>query len=214
MEKKARDTAAQSGLLALGSELADLIDTSEVDTQLKGKLKSSAGSAAKAVGHGTEALLAGTEGGSGGVSEGDYVASVGGGGGISKHQVALVKQSLFKEDAEGNIVAAGATGNAKRERSGNVRSEEEITLTFDRNKGSLYSIYNRERRKKPGLKGKIVLELTISPEGVVTDARIVSSELDDPSLERRLLARVKMFKFEQSTVEPVTVVFPVEFLPS
>jgi len=85
---------------------------------------------------------------------------------------------------------------------------------FDQHKGSLYSIYNRERRKKPGLKGKIVLELTISPEGKVTAARIVSSELNDPSLERRLLARVKMFKFQEKSVEPVTVVFPVEFLPS
>ena len=50
------------------------------------------------------------------------------------------------------------------------RSEEEIALVFDRNKGAIYSIYTRALRDKPDLQGKLVLELTISPQGEITQA--------------------------------------------
>ena len=42
--------------------------------------------------------------------------------------------------------------------------------------------------------------MTIAPSGDVTDVRLVSSELGDPELERKLVARVKMFKFETKDV--------------
>ena len=207
-EKDARDKASKSGLLALGSELADLIDTSDVSQQVGSKVKKSSASAKKAAGVNADIITAGATKGSGGVNTSDYVAGVSTTQ-IDAREVALVKQSLFKGDYVEEEDKEGSS-----ERTGNVRAEEELNIVFDQNKGQLYSIYNRERRKKPGLKGKVVLELTISPEGKVTSVRIKSSELNDPKLERRLMARIKQFKFEAKDVEPVTVTFPIEFLPS
>ncbi len=206
-EKKARDKAEKSGLLALTSELADLMDTSDVSALLGAKTKKRSASALKTASVSNEILTSGANQGSGGVNTSDYVGSVGSTK-LSQREVALVNQSLLK----GDDVESDAPST--KERRGNVRTEEEVTIVFDQNKGKLYSIYNRERRKKPGLKGLLVLEVTISPKGRVTKVRIASSELNDPSLERRIVARVKQFKFKPKEVEPVTVTFPIEFLPS
>ncbi|VUD66092.1 hypothetical protein TDB9533_03502 [Thalassocella blandensis] len=208
-EQKAREKAANTGLLALGSELADLIDTSDVNEMVGSKIKKTSGDAKKVAGVDSKILTADAGKGSGGVNTGDYAAGVSGAQ-LSQRDVALVKQSLLK----GDQVEKAKTSSGSGERTGNVRSEEEVTIVFDQNKSQLYQIYNRERRKKPGLKGKIVLEITIAPDGSVTNVRIASSELNDPALERRLIARVKQFKFGQKSVEPVTVTFPIEFLPS
>lgn len=208
-EKKARDTASQSGLLALTGELADLMDTSSVDAMVGAKTRKASGSAKASAGVSSDVLTADASKGSGGVNTADYVASGAAATQLSQREVALVKQSLTKSER-----VEGDASDDAYERSGNVRTEEEVTIVFDQNKGQLFSIYNRERRKKPGLKGKLVLEITIAPDGSVTKVKIASSELKDPSLERRIVARVKGFKFDAKAVEPVTVTFPIEFLPS
>ena len=41
----------------------------------------------------------------------------------------------------------------------------------------------------------MVLEFTVAPSGEVTACRVVSSELDDPELERKIVARVKLIRF-------------------
>jgi len=125
----------------------------------------------------------------------------------------LVRQSLFSKEVD-DKVSKSSGSNSSREANGSRRAEEEITLVFDQNKGSLYSIYNRERRKDPGLQGKIVLEITISPEGKVVSVTIVSSELNNPKLERSLLSRIKLFKFSTGKTKPMTVRYPIEFLPA
>ncbi len=211
-QKKAREKAADTGLLALGNELADLMDTSDVSAMVGGKVKSSSASAAKATKHNKALLMADASKGSGGVNSSEYTTRVGKTK-LSNREVTQVKQSLLSSGA----IAKGRNRDAERKsksRSGGVRAEEDITIVFDQNKSKLYSIYSRARRKNPGLKGKIVLSITISPAGSVTKVKIISSELKDPKLERRLLARIKLFKFGAKKVEPVTVTYPIEFLPS
>ena len=94
------------------------------------------------------------------------------------------------------------------------RSEEEIALVFDRNKGAIYALYTRALRDKPELQGKVVLELTIAPDGSITTCEVVSSELNDPELERKLVARVKSFRFEAKDVGTITVTKPIDFFPA
>ena len=101
----------------------------------------------------------------------------------------------------------GSSGKASR-------SLEEIKLVFERNKGSIYAIYNRALREDPGLQGKVVLELKISPSGTLSDCRIVSSELKSPELEAKLLARIRQFDFGAKDVDQMIVSWPVDFLPS
>ena len=82
---------------------------------------------------------------------------------------------------------------------------------FDKNKGAIFALYNRALRNDPSLEGKLVLRLTIAPNGSVTFCEVVSSELNDVELERKLVQRVKLFRFEAKDVEPITTTKPIDF---
>jgi len=101
----------------------------------------------------------------------------------------------------------GSSGKASR-------SREEIELVFDKNKGAIFALYNRALRRDPSLEGKLVLRLTIAPDGSVTMCEIVSSELGDEELERKLVQRVKLFRFEAKDVEAITTTKPIDFFPA
>jgi TonB family protein len=111
---------------------------------------------------------------------------------------------------------AKAVTTAKKQSAGGVgkRSADEIERVFQKNKGSIFNLYNRALRKNPSLAGQVVVELTISPGGQVTAVNILSSELGDETLERKLVLRIKKFKFAKSNVAEITVTYPIEFLPS
>ena len=87
-------------------------------------------------------------------------------------------------------------------------------MIFDRNKGAIYSIYNRALRQNPTLQGKVVLQLTITPSGKVSRCTVVSSELDDAALGDKIAQRVKLFDFGAEDVNEVTITYPIDFLPA
>ena len=203
----AREKAEKSGLLALGSELADLIDTSDVSAMVSGDVSKTSSAAEQAAGHDSSVLTAGAGQGSGGVDAAGYGVTVAGTQ-LSERERAQLRQVILAGGA------AAAVEEESAERGANLRAEEEVTMVFDQNKSKLYSVYNRARRKNPGLKGKVVLEIVIEPNGKVANVRIISSELNDPTFESSLIARIKMFNFGDSNTETLTVTYPIEFLPS
>jgi TonB family protein len=87
-------------------------------------------------------------------------------------------------------------------------------MVFDRNKGAIYALYTRALRDNPNLQGKVVLELTIGADGSVLKCEVVSSELKDPELERKLVARIKLFQFQAKDVGTITVTKPIDFFPA
>ena len=132
-----------------------------------------------------------------------------GGSGIGGRETTQVESPV-----EGFAEAGGAaqrTGSSDRA----SRSREEIERVFDANKGRIYTLYNRALRENPALQGKVVLRLTIAPDGRVTFCEIVSSELNDPELERGLVQRVLQFQFEaRGDVESITTTKPIDFFPA
>ena len=204
-EEKAREKAEKSGLLALNNELADLMDTAAINAMVGGKISKSSSAAKKASSLDTKQLTANAGQGSGGISSDQYTTAISSTR-LSNREKLQIRQTL--------VASAGTDKSGNSRSASNLRAEEDITIVFDQNKSKLYSIYNRERRQNPGLKGKIVLEITIAPSGKVTAVRIISSELNSKSLEDRLLSRIKMFNFGQRPVETIKVTYPIEFLPS
>lgn len=206
VQKKARKKAESSGLLALNNELADLMDTSSI-TSMVGKKVKQGSSALKAAKVDTKVLTSNASKGSGGVGKDKYATNV------SRTVLSQAEKVAFRESMLTNGKLKGKTHKSTR-RGDNVRSEEDVIYVMDQNKSKLHQIYRRARRADPGLKGKIVLEITIAPSGKVTKVRIKSSQLNNPKLESRLVARIKRFDFGAGSVEEVTVTFPIEFLPS
>ncbi|WP_160152663.1 AgmX/PglI C-terminal domain-containing protein [Microbulbifer sp. ALW1] len=98
---------------------------------------------------------------------------------------------------------------------GPSRTDEEIQIVFDRYKAALYRIYNRELRNNPALQGKMVLRITILPDGAVSVAQVESSDMDSPALNSKIVARVKRFNFgEKAGVPTITILYPIDFLPA
>jgi periplasmic protein TonB len=111
----------------------------------------------------------------------------------------------------------GASGQAATRAGGSgkaSRSADEIALVFTKNKGAIDAMYARALRDNPALQGKVVLELTIAPSGEITAARIVSSDLNDKEFESKLLARIRLFKFDARDVAALTATKPIDFFPA
>lgn len=144
---------------------------------------------------------------SGGINTANMSRNTGGSGiaGRSTTRVASAVAGIGQN--AGGARRDGVSGKASR-------SREEIELVFDRNKGAIFALYNRALRRDPSLEGKLVLRLTIAPNGEVTACEIVSSELGDTELEAKLVQRVKLFRFEARDVEPITTTKPIDFFPA
>lgn len=203
-QKDARDKVKDMGMLKHLSELSDLVET-PVSSQLKTKIKKS-DDAKVAAGHDVKVLTAGASDGSGGVNSAKY-ATTAGSSTLSAAELATANALL--EESNSVFSEEPSDGGSR----GRIRSEEEIILVIDRHKSKLQKIYNRARRKNPSLKGMLVLEITILPNGVVSSVKIVSSELNDPKLERSMMARIKKLDFGAKDVDSATVRYPIEFLP-
>lgn len=202
---EARKKAQQSGLLKFKDELADL--RQNMDLTPLGQTKNLQGAVGQDS-HAERSLIASKVGsGSAGITTANSSRGFGtGAGSLTGHDTTAVSS---------NIAAAAAAGNVSRGGSGKPsRSEEEIALVFDANKGAIYALYGRALRDQPDLQGKLVLEFTISPAGEVTECHVVSSELHDPDLEKKIVARVKLFRFAARDVATITTTKPIEFVPT
>lgn len=199
----ARQKAQQSGLLAARDALSDLRDNPEVARLNKKRLTSKGSEAVRKTQR--SVLTSDVATGSGGINTAKLSRDTGG--------QALVGRSTTKVVApEGT--STGAQGGGSRKARKPARTIEEIQVVFDRNKGAVFALYNRALRRNPALEGKVVLRLTIEPSGNVTACEVVSSTLDSPRLESRLISRVKLFNFGAKDVERVTITYPIDFLPA
>jgi len=199
-----RKKAAESGLLALSDQLAELRALEVEPAAPAQTLNTGAGEKTRV----DRALLTARTGeGSGGIAVSKASSGFGGGAtALAGHATAKVESSVAAAPAN-DVQRTGRSSQASRTR-------EEVELVFDRNKSAIYALYARALRDNPALQGKVVLEVTIAPSGEVTDCRIVSSDLGDAELERKLVARVRMFRFEARDVAPMTTTKPIEFFPA
>ncbi len=201
---EARKHAQQSGLLKFQDQLADL--RQNVDLTPLGQTKNLQGAVGQDS-HAERSLIASKVGaGSAGITTANASRGFGSGAGsLTGHETTAVSSNLAV--GRPDSVTHGGSGKPSR-------SEEEIALVFDRNKGAIYALYGRALRDQPDLQGKLVLEFTISPAGDVTECHVVSSELKDPELESKIVARVKLFHFEAKDVATITTTKPIEFVPT
>jgi len=200
-----RKKAAASGLLAMSDQLAELRDL-DVRTNVDARsLNAGAGERTRVD---RSILTAKVGAGSGGIAVGEASKGFGGGStGLKGHATAKVSSVTTEAGAASEAQRSGKSAKA-------ARTREEIELVFDKNKSAIYALYSRALRENPALQGKVVLEVTIAPTGEVTECHVISSDLGDAELERKLVARVKMFRFEDRDVATMTTTKPIEFFPA
>ncbi len=198
--EQARKKASSAGLLALQDSLADLREQ-DVDTLKGGRRLSNSG--AKAAETKRALITAKVGAGSRGINTAAMSRDAGSTR-LAARTATEVKSSIVKTSLKKDPRTSRSAG----------RSQEDIQIVFDKNKGSIFNIYNRALRKDPSLSGKVVFQLTIAPSGQVTAITMVSSDLGDAALERKLLARIKLINFGAKPVDAVTLTYPIDFLPA
>jgi len=200
-----RVKASKSGLMANIDELAALRDQNDLDKFAKDQTKTRDPGDVSTV---QRSILTSKAGGtSGGITTSALSSGLAAGSGSLNG----IRTSQVRDPT----LAAGNGGTTRPGGSGKAsRSAEEVALVFDHAKGAIYALYTRALRENPAMQGKVVVELSIAPSGDVTAARIVSSELNDAEFEAKLLARIRLFKFEPKDVAPMTTNKPIEFFPS
>jgi len=203
---QARKEAQQSGLLRLQDQLADLREQMDTPPQQTRNLTGAVGADTKA----ERSLIASKAG----TASAGIVTTSAASRGFGSGAGALT--GVETTSVNSRVAAIGTPGTASRTGSSGkaMRSNEEVELEIDRNKGAIYALYARALRENPALQGKLVLEFTISPAGEVTACRVVSSELKDPELERRIVARFRLIRFAAKDVETMTTTKPIEFFPA
>jgi protein TonB len=205
-ERQRARLKAQKQLNQVKDELADLrevMDLTPLETKnLSGSVNADA--------HAERSLITSKIGvGSGGITSANASRGFGtGAGSLTGHDTTAVTSGIVRSGLNSRGPArSGGGGKA-------ARSREEIELVFDRNKGRIYSLYARALRDNAELQGKLVLEFTIAPTGEVIMCRIVSSELRDADLERKIIALVRQFRFDSKDVDAVTTTKPIDFFPA
>jgi TonB family protein len=204
LEAVAREQA-QAALLPFTEDLAALADSDVLETVADNRpLTASVGQAER----NERSMITSKVGtASGGINTASMSRNTGGSGLAGRNVTTVESPVESVGEAGGSARRTGTSGKASR-------SREEIELVFDKNKGAIFALYNRALRMDPTLEGKLVLRLTIAPSGEVTACEIVSSELGDEDLERKLVQRIMLFRFDAKDVEPVTTTKPIDFFPA
>ncbi|RPI62710.1 MAG: energy transducer TonB [Lysobacterales bacterium] len=204
---QARERARSAGVLQFASQLSALRTNADVTAdRLERTGTVGAGTEAAAVNE-RSVITSRVGTASGGINTASLSRNTGGGG-LGGRTTTVVESPV-----EGFGEAGGAAQRSGASDKGS-RSREEIERVFDANKGRIFTLYNRALRANPALQGKVVLRLTIAADGRVTFCEIVSSELNDPELERGLVQRVLQFQFEaRDDVEAITTTKPIDFFP-
>ena len=199
--EQARRVAAVSGVLAFQDALADMRDSVDVDSL--GDTGMSRGEANAATVE--RSIIAGAaRGGSGGIQTSNLSQDTGG--------PALSGRETTKVET---TIAANAADHGDSNVSANLggRSDESIRRVMDRNKGAIFAIYNRALRKDPTLAGKLVFDMEIDASGAISALTLISSELADDALTKKILARIRMIRFDAENVVATRVNYSFDFLP-
>lgn len=209
----ARQQAAAAGLMQLREQLAAMSDRSLVAVNQPQALitgtRSQSGS--------SPVLAAATSSGGAAGTAARGVAGQGSAGDLGARRTGQVQSSTLgtgSGSGSGTARGAGADGLGAAGRGG--RGLEDIQLGFDRSKSSLNAIFSRAARETTGMgAGRIVVSLTIAPDGSVTRCELVSSSFSNPALEQKLLGRIRQMNFGAKDVPPFSYTnYPIDYLPT
>lgn len=220
--KGARKKAERAGVLAFKNSFSDLMDETPIaklgtEARLS---KESPRVAGQAVAQRSLVAMQAKGGTSGGIGLAKFSRNVGSGNGNG-----LGGSGIGKGGSRGNgagfdtvesaIANIEEAGRPLSDGPGPGRTDEEIQIVFDRYKATLYRIYNRQLRKDPTLRGKILLRISIETDGSVSLCKVESTDLASDELVAKIVARIKRFNFGLKEDVPVlTILYPIDFLPA
>jgi hypothetical protein len=212
--KPPEPNVGRAGILAFKEQFASLAQDQNASRLGSDARYAAADEVGQASSH--SVLTTNTPGSSGGIDAGSLSRNVGGGGGRGGGGGGMGGPGVQVARAKSSIAGIGGGDRPKAHSGpGASRTDEEIQIVFDRYKSAFYRDYNRALRSNPTLQGKMVLRLTIEPDGAVSMCQLQSTDMDAPDLGTLVVNRVKTINFgPKDGVQAVTIVYPIDFLPA
>ncbi len=198
--EQARKLAAVSGVLAFQDALADMRDSLDVDSLNQTQVSRGQAEAVKVE---RSIITSSATTASGGIQTAQLSRDTGGPALSGRETTRLESTIASKYQGEADGASAKMGG----------RSDESIRRVMDKYKGVIFAVYNRALRKDATLRGKLVFEMVIQASGAVTELKLLSSELANDALVRKLLARIRMIGFGVEDVITTRVNYSFDFLP-
>ena len=153
-------------------------------------------------GDGTGGGAGGGQGGGYGTGNGNGVGT-GSGGGVGNGSGGGV----------GDGVGSGR-GSAGAQASGSgYRSNESLLAVVRRYAAGIQFCYDNELRKKPGLRGKLVVSMVVLANGSVSEATIVEDTLNSPAVRDCALAQIRAWQFPAIPSGTTSFKTPFVFTP-
>jgi len=204
-QQKKRDVAEEQGLTAISSQLNSLRQSLDLTKLQKKNVSNSKGgtvrSASKTV-LGQDSLTQKSEG----IVVDDSL--------MKNDNIALAMHESTKLDGFIDDGApASDSANFYSDLQGQ-RSDESIRRVIEAGKSKASMFYLRALRDNPSLAGTFVFELVIEANGSISNLKLVSSELNAPVLEEKILDAVRKLNFGAEDVSPRTLKYKFNFLPS
>lgn len=95
-------------------------------------------------------------------------------------------------DRQGGFVVSAVSEVANEDGNKNQsRNPDEVSAVINTHNSAIQYCYQRELKRNPDLRGKIVIRFTIAPNGRVSEAKILSSTVNNQRVERCVLNRVR-----------------------
>ncbi|UAL44976.1 AgmX/PglI C-terminal domain-containing protein [Shewanella inventionis] len=202
----AKEKASTSGLAAMKDELFSMREAFDVQPAAQRKLEQTTSQEVKV----KRDLLAGAANKQTDSLAKSTISQTVSSGSLSGNETQQIR--LAKEEV---LASQGAVAEKSSQASqGGQRSEAALRRTLEANKSRLYSLYNRALRKDPFLKGKVMFEIVIQPNGSISKVSIKSSELNDAKLERQLTLVLRSITFPAESVAVMTTIWAIDFFPS
>jgi len=215
--KIARKKVEKTGVLAFKSSFSDLMDevpVAKLGTEARLK-KTDPRVPGQARAQRSLVAMQAKGSGSGGIKNYGVSRNLGNGGtggGNGYGQIGSVGYAEVESSVAG---LTAENGRPLSDGPGAGRTDEEIQIVFDRYKATLYRIYNKELRKDPTLRGKLLLRIIIEPGGEVSLCKVESTDLGSQELVAKIVARVERFNFgPKDDVPSTTILYPIDFLPA
>lgn len=202
--EQAKKKARQSGLLAFQDDLASMRDHASLNNLADTDTIKGGGTDKQ-----TQRKFIGKKviGNSGGVNTSQLTTDIGARGQLKSRKTTeyvAANEGLVSLAAKQIVIEGTVLGN---------RDTESIRKVLDANKSAIYAIYRKALRADPSLQGKVTVNLQIEANGSVSKVKLIFSELGSPSIENKLLNRIRLINFGEQQVTQTLLDYSFNFLP-
>jgi TonB family protein len=128
-------------------------------------------------------------------------------------EIQMLDESSIPDDSHIGPTSTAAGTSPPSKGTGTVKREN-IDHTIKSHMTRFRSCYQRQLQRRPGLKGTVVMEITIRTDGTLRSASVAETSLHDPAVETCLSDELMRLEFAPPRRGEVVVRYPFTFSTS